>query len=323
MKWQYNSGPDRVRARRWRVGLYSALLFASLSVGLYSFSVFSHSSVAVQPEETVINVAPPRPVLQQALTWPAYGQAAYGTAAYGVMAQSSPQETPVPIASLTKTITALAVLQKKPLHPGETGPAMTITQADVALYDHYLAKNGSVAKVAVGQQLSQQHAMQAMMMQSANNITDTVAIWAFGSIEAYVEYTNTMLREMGLTKTTVADASGFSPQSVSTAEEMTQIAIAYMQTPVLKEITLLPETTIPVMGGIKNRNARVNTPDIVGIKTGNTNEAGRCFMAANLQNGQAFSVAVVLGAEDLTVAMLDAQAILRDGNTKLSAVLAQ
>lgn len=256
-----------------------------------------------------------KPGLREPLAWPTYGQAAYGAVDQGALAVSSSQAQPVPIASLAKTITALAVLKKKPLKVGELGPSITMTEADVALYNDYLSREGSVAKVEVGQQLSQYHAMQAVLMMSANNIADSLAIWAFGSMEAYTEYANSMLGDMDLSHIRVADASGFSPQTVGTAEEMVQVATEFMRKPVLYEITTTTGAEIPITGAIPNYNAHLNTGEFVGVKAGNTDQAGRCFISASLKNGKVFSVAVVLGADRISTATIDSQSILRDGNS--------
>ena len=90
-----------------------------------------------------------------------------------------------------------------------------------------------------------------------------------------------------------------------------------MNKPLLKQITLLPEAQVPISGTFKNHNAPQNTVDEIGIKTGNTEQAGRCFMAASFKNGEVFSLAVVLGAPNLPTAMTDSHSVLRSGNASL------
>ena len=319
MKWDYKNQYDHTRARRKRIGLYGvAAVCLALGGGVLGYSLIQGNSQPAQPQ--VVAVQPPpkkKAVLGQPIIWPAYGQSAYGVVGYGVVARSVEQQQLVPIASLAKTITALAVLQKKPLEPGQTGPVITITAADAALYNVYLNKGGAVAHVEVGQQLTQYDAIQIMLLHSANNVTQNLAVWAFGSEEAYTAYANTMVKKMGLKNTTVADATGFSPQTVSTAADMTQIAESFMNKPLLKQITLLPEAQVPISGTFKNHNAPQNTVDEIGIKTGNTEQAGRCFMAASFKNGEVFSLAVVLGAPNLPTAMTDSHSVLRSGNASL------
>src|SRR5690606_10140017 len=113
-------------------------------------------------------------------------------------------------ASMAKVITALAILEKQPLEAGQAGPTYTLTSHDVAVYHMYAAKNGSVLPVHEGMQLTQYQALQAMLLPSANNIADMMVERVFGSEDAYLEYAHDMLRRMGLSRTVVADASGFS-----------------------------------------------------------------------------------------------------------------
>jgi len=254
------------------------------------------------------------PTLATSIAWPEYGQAAYGTIQYGSIETSAKDDKPVPIASLAKIITAQAILQKKPLAPGELGPKITITKDDEALYNKYLAKDGSVTLVKAGQKIHQYHAMQAMLMSSSNNVTDTLAIWAFGSMDAYTSYANAMVAEMGLTNTTVSDASGFSPKTVSTSEEMVAVSVAFLKQPVLKEIVTGDDANVPGLGAVTNYNSAFNTKDIIGVKAGYTDEANRCFISASVKDGEVYAISVVLGADDIRTAIKDTQTILIKGN---------
>ena len=314
MSWHYKNGNDNNGNRqKWLVICLAAIIAVSTG-GLY---YYGNATSNQPPKNSEVSVTPPepkKPELTQPLPWPIYGQSAYGTLGYGVLAVSNSEAKPVPIASLAKTITALAVLKKKPLRPGELGPSIPLTAADVALYNNYVNKSGTVAKVYDGQQLSQYHAVQAMILASANNVADSMAIWAFGSIEAYTEYANSMLKDMGLSDTTVADASGYSPLTVSTAEDMTKLAIAYLKKPVLKEITMQTEAVIPMTGVVKSRNSIFNTAEEFGVKTGNTEQAGRCFIATTIKNGSPYSVAVVLGSSSVEAVTQDTHTILKSGN---------
>lgn len=280
----------------------------------------NNSSVAnVQPSgsKSPLGLAD-QPKITAPMPWPGYGRSAYGVQGNGVLAASQNEEQPVPIASLAKVITALAILEKKPLGTGQQGPLITITEKDVASYNEYLSRNGAVVPVEAGEQISQYQAMQAMLMSSANNMSDTLVQWAFGSVEEYSAYANKMVRDLGLSKTTVADASGFSPQTTSTAHDMVQLGILYMQNPVLKEIAMQPEATIPVAGLIPNYNSAMNREGLIGIKVGNTDEAGRCFMLADIRNAgsrEIISVTVVLGAPHIQNAMQDAQKVISAGNS--------
>lgn len=310
--------------RRWPYLLSVPVL---LVMATYAFigSSFGDMKPQVQTKTTVtqalsqpasITPVVSQPRLTTPLPWPKYGQAAYGVIDDGVLAQSQETAEPVPIASLAKVITALAILKQKPLAPGEQGPMITLTAEDEELYRDYIAKSGTVVPVKVGEQISEYQAIQAMLLPSANNMADTLARWAFGSIENYNTYANDMLKELGISKTIVADASGYSPLTKSTASDMVKIGILYMQNPVLREIALQPRATIPFAGQINNYNDAINQDGILGLKIGYTEAANNTFLVADVQgkNKDQISIAAVLGASSLPVAMRDAKVLLKSGN---------
>lgn len=214
------------------------------------------------------------------LKWPEFGQAALGADDYGLLAAQGSNK-PVPIGSITKIITALAVLKQKPLSPGEQGPTITLNSADVELFNYYYLNNGSVTKVAAGQQITQLHALQALLIPSSNNMADSLAKWAFGSMEAYLKYANDMVKQMGLANTTVGDTNGFSDTTISTAADVVKLGIAAIDNPIIAQIVRQPTAQIPVSGIINNTNFMLGKNGVVGIKTGNTEKAGGCYLFAS------------------------------------------
>jgi D-alanyl-D-alanine carboxypeptidase len=126
--------------------------------------------------QPVINIKNPTASNPTALPWPPYGQSAIGAEGFGVLASSGEQK-PAPIASVAKVMTAYSVLKQKPLKPGQQGPIISISDQDVLTYNDYYSKGGSVAKVVPGEKISEYQALQALMLPSANNFADTLAIW--------------------------------------------------------------------------------------------------------------------------------------------------
>jgi len=253
-----------------------------------------------------------KPVAAPVLAWPEYGQSAIGAQGFGLLGTSG-QQTPSPMASVTKIVTALMVLQKKPLDPGQQGPLITLTAEDVEIYQNYISQNGSLVGVAAGEQISQYQALQALLLPSANNMADTLVRWAFGSMDAYVQAANSFLSSMGLSQTRVADASGFSEKSVSTAEELVLLGQAAMAEPVIADIVNQKEASIPVAGVIRNTNRLLGDSGIIGIKTGNTDQAGGCYLFAGKHEVGRQSLVIigaVLGAPTLDRAMNDGRPLL-------------
>ncbi|MBW3568574.1 D-alanyl-D-alanine carboxypeptidase [Candidatus Parcubacteria bacterium] len=318
----YNIEHGYRKNKRWSHIIYAALL---LAVGIYLVgNIYGNSQQQAQTAAAQLmsqpSSVPPaggQPAkITAPLPWPDYGQAAYGAVDEGVLAQSTEKTEPVPIASLAKLITALAVLKQKPLAPGEQGPAITLSEEDVTLYREYVAKSGTVVPVQAGGQITQYQALQATLLRSANNMSDTLVRWAFGSMEEYNTYANEMLDELGLTDTIVADASGYSPLTKSTASDMVNIGLLYMQNPLLREIALQPEATIPFAGVVTNYNALINQDGVTGLKVGYTDEARNTFLVADIRgvNQDEISVAAVLGAHSMPTAMKDAKRLLKTGN---------
>jgi serine-type D-Ala-D-Ala carboxypeptidase (penicillin-binding protein 5/6) len=248
------------------------------------------------------------------LAWPAVGQAAVASVEDGLLARSSDNEKLRPIASMTKVITALAIMEKQPFELGQEGQTYTITAEDIASMSAYMAENGAVQPLLIGMELTQYQAMQRMLIASDNNVTDILAERIFGSKDAYVSYAQDMLKRMGLSQTVVADASGFSPNTVSTPSELVAIGIAALQNPVIAEIVAQPQAQISDIGIITNTNQLLGTDGVIGIKTGTTNEAGSCLLfAARYVAGdgqQVTIVGVIMGDTDPTSLFSDSRKLL-------------
>lgn len=250
------------------------------------------------------------------LTWPARGSAALGAQGFGLLATHGSQQ-PRPTASMAKLITALAVLEKHPLKPGQQGPAITLGASDLALYNKYYSEGGSYVKVVVGEQITEYQMLQAMLLPSANNIADSLAIWSFGSLGDYATYANTTwLKHQGLNNTHVgSDASGFLPDTLSTTADFIHLGELALGNPVIAEIVQQKSATIPVHGVIYSTNARLGFNNIIGIKTGLTDQAGGCFLFASRYAVPGSSkpvviIGVIMGAQTLLEALNESEPLL-------------
>jgi len=250
------------------------------------------------------------------IKWPSYGQQAIGTADDGVLATTGEQKA-VPIASVAKVMVALAVLNKKPLALAEGGPNIPITAEDVAIYWQNLATNQSVVAVQQNEVLNEHQALQALLIASANNIATTLTNWAFGSQDAYLTYANNYAKKLGMQNTNFADASGLSPNTVSTASDLILLGQEAVKNPVIAQIVKQNTATVPVAGQIRNYNSELGgLSGINGIKTGNTNEAGGCFLFSRNFYGTQLLGAIV-GAPDLATALNDSRAVINSFDSSL------
>jgi len=260
------------------------------------------------------------PISQQAsstdLPWPSDAVAAIGASGYGVLATSKKEDTVVPTASIAKMITAISVLKKKPLTLGQQGPTITLTDEDVKSYNDYYAVGGSIVKVAPGEKITEYQALEAMLLPSANNMADTLAKWAFGSLDNYSKYANEYVRQLKLEHTTVGiDASGLSPTTTSTPADLVKLGIISLQNPVIAQIVAQKSADVPVAGTIPNVNRMLGIEGVNGIKTGNSDEALGCILFSadyTVASGKHVTiVGAVMGAPSVNKAIADSIPLLQ------------
>jgi D-alanyl-D-alanine carboxypeptidase (penicillin-binding protein 5/6) len=207
--------------------------------------------------------------------WPAFGQAAVQLGQSHV--QADPNQRASAIASLAKVMTAYLVLRDHPLHPGQDGPAIRLTAADVADTDRRRGQRESVVSIAAGEQLTERQALEALLLPSANNIAAVLARWDAGSAGRFVARMNATARSLGMTHTRYTDPSGYDDTTVSTAADQVLIADRAMRLPALARIVSTPSATLPVAGAVSNTNTLLGHDGFVGVKTGSDDAAGGCF----------------------------------------------
>jgi len=213
------------------------------------------------------------------LPYPATGQAALYLEGTGWVGQT-PGETPVAIASVTKLMTALLVVRAHPLAPNSSGPNLVISSSDVALYQADQVSGDSVLPVAAGESISEQQLLEGLLLPSGDNVAVLLAQWVSGSEAAFVRAMNAEAKRLGMADTVYADASGLNPGSISTAADLTRLAMKVMDNPALAAIVAMPEAVLPVAGTVHNYDFVLGQQGVVGLKTGWTEEAGGCFVFA-------------------------------------------
>src|SRR6476619_2147287 len=235
------------------------------------------------PASTSSTAAPPTDVLRGAqgkalpsTVWPAHGQAAFVLTGQSQV-QAGPNQHPAPIASVAKVMTAYLVLRDHPLRPGEEGPLITLTDADVADTDRRRGQEESVVSVAAGEKLTELQALQALLLPSANNIAAVLARWSAGSTSRFVAEMNAAARSLGMHHTRYTDPSGYDDATVSTAADQLRIVDRAMRLPAFASIVATPSATLPVAGTVHNTNTLLGQNGFVGVKTGSTAAAGGCF----------------------------------------------
>ncbi len=274
--------------RRRRLVVFSGLGLVLGMVGYLPLTLLAPvgaMTAEVQPYEAPL-------IEEPTIEWPSNAATAIGAVEFpGVLASTGTDE-PRSIASITKVITALVVLDAHPLTAGDAGPTITFTAQDGRYYNDYLSVGGMVKPAWAGITLSQREVMQVMLISSANNYAKSLAVWGFGSVDAFTSATQDWLAEKGLTSTVIHEPSGMDPRNVSTAAELLELAKLAIADPTVSEIVATEKVSVPHVGTIENSNRLLGDLGIDGIKTGTLNAAGACLL---------FSADVLVGDSSVTL----------------------
>ena len=213
------------------------------------------------------------------LPWPAQGEAALFVDGVGE-AGSFGGQSPVPMASTAKMMTALLVLEDHPLALNEAGPTITVTRADVNTFYAERNQGESVLPVAAGEQLGEYQLLQGLLLPSASNFAEMLATWDIDGVPAFVDRMNARAAALGMSATHYADVSGFSPLSVSIPSDLIKLGQTAMLQAVFAQIVAQAQVTLPVAGVVRNLDTLLGQGGVIGIKTGHTDQAGGCFVVA-------------------------------------------
>ncbi|MFD4420187.1 hypothetical protein ACFWN7_01635 [Agromyces sp. NPDC058484] len=151
----------------------------------------------------------------------------------------------VPIGGAAKLVTLLATLESLPLPEDGEGPAIRIGPEDYTDYLRYSGEGSRTLQVSPGETWTERDVVRAVLLASSNNHADTLARWAFGTVDAYVEAANAWLAEQGFIATRVDDATGLSGENVGTAEELARLAGLVLADPALAAMLDAPTETPP------------------------------------------------------------------------------
>ncbi|WP_067195475.1 D-alanyl-D-alanine carboxypeptidase family protein [Microbacterium sp. XT11] len=250
----------------------------------------------VAPTVTVADVAVAQ-TPAAAITWPQQGSAAVGVGGIGTVASTDDRAV---IASVTKVVSTLMVLDRMPLAPGEQGPEFSFTRADSQAYWSYRRADQSALDVPVGGTLTELQMLQGTLLGSANNYIDRLAKEIWGSNQAFAAAAETWLSERDLDGITVVTPSGFDEGNVATPSALVRLAELAMQNPVFAGIVGMESVELPGAGRVVNTNGMLADPGVVGVKTGTLGESWNLLTAKDVEvDGTSVRLyAAVLGQED-------------------------
>ena len=180
-----------------------------------------------------------------------------------------------PIASITKLMTAMVVLDAKvDLHD-----AVMIDENDVDNLKHTRSRLG------FGTVLTRDDLLRLALMASENRAASALGRTAYpGGLPAFVNAMNQKAVELGMHNTRFVDSTGLSSENVSTAEDLAKMVTAAYNYPLIKQYTTLTEHAVRSPHGrllrYGNSNGLIKSDQwhISVSKTGYISEAGRCLV---------------------------------------------
>jgi D-alanyl-D-alanine carboxypeptidase (penicillin-binding protein 5/6) len=264
----------------------------------------------------------PRPTL----AWPATGSAAILVPQLGVAAASTKQPRQ-PIASLTKLMTAWVVLHRLPLGTTGTGPCEVVNASDMALYNYDNATDQSGVKIVLGETLCERTLLRGMLVHSAGDYAQLLATLTGMQQATFVAAMNQTAKSLGLNQTHYVDVTGISTGDMSTAQnQVIMTADLMMKEPIVQSIVILTHVALPIAGIVTSYTPFTGEGNVIGVKSGYTNEAGGCDAMAMVDQIGATTYttyAVVLGEHSynaLGLAGSDALALSQSIRASMSRV---
>lgn len=229
-------------------------------------------------------------------------------------------------ASITKIMTALLVLEA--VDRGELSLTQNITASATAVSS--IDEDSSTAGIEAGEVLTVEQLLYCLLVVSANEAANVLAEAVSGSIGSFVDLMNQRAQELGCEGTHFANTNGLhNPQHYTTAWDIYLIAHEAMKHDLFMTICGSKSYDVPATNKsdareLHSTNALISNWRVLGyiydyadgLKTGYTDEAGRCLVASALKDGRRL-VSVVLGCgtkeiggETKTMSFVDSATLL-------------
>jgi serine-type D-Ala-D-Ala endopeptidase (penicillin-binding protein 7) len=186
-------------------------------------------------------------------------------------------ETAMPIASITKLMTAMALLDAH-LNMDE---GITIQEADRDTLRH------SHSHLQIGLRLTRREALRVALMASENRAAHALARTYPGGVRALVRAMNEKARSLGLAETRFEDPTGLSDENISSAQDLSRLVDAACRYPLICAFSTQREMTLPSgrrqLKFVNTNNLVRNPRWQIGLsKTGYIEEGGRCLVMQTL-----------------------------------------
>lgn len=211
----------------------------------------------------------------------------------------------VPIASLTKLMTAMVVLDAHL----DMNELITIDESDVDTLKF------SSSRVPVGTVLSRGALLELALMSSDNRAAHALGRTYPGGKNAFLRAVREKLIMLDMRDTTIAEPTGLSPYNRSTATDLVKMVSAASQYPEISRLSTGSEDLIDMNGQLvqyRNTNRLIGREgwDILLSKTGFTREAGKCLVMRFQAAGKKV-IMVLLNARESAARLMDAENVQR------------
>src|SRR3989338_899774 len=203
-------------------------------------------------------------------------------------------DDPRPIASITKLMTALTILDSRPNWGKE------------AMFEKQDQRYGDIAYLLPGEKLAFEDAWKLMLVSSSNDAASLLARAAFNSEARFVEEMNKKAAAFGLRFTRFVDPTGLKAENISTAREVAALARAALSFPKIRNTVTQERFTFAPVGGAHRtvfstdwllRSFKMPGVEVFGGKTGHIEESKYNLVFAAGNDGHEL-IGVVLGSED-------------------------
>lgn len=218
---------------------------------------------------------------------------------------SRAQTRELPIASTTKLMTALLVLERRSLNDVFTAPAYGAAPAE------------SIVGLQAGERLKVRDLLRALLLASANDAAATIARGVSGSVPAFVRQMNRRARQLGLRDTRYENPVGLdAPGAHSSARDLVRLALQLRRYAFFRRTVDLRRAVVRSnlrRRVVVNRNTLVQSvPWVNGVKTGHTRDAGYVLVGSASRRGVVL-LSAVLGTSSESARNADTLALLRYG----------
>lgn len=246
-------------------------IILSICFSLISNTVFPYTDTSLPKDSETIHPTPvqienTRPNLQSKASL------IYDINSNSILYSENPDQK-LPIASLTKLMTAYIITQENSIQEVVTVPFEATTIG------------GSTMNLYAGERITIENLLKGLMINSGNDAAITLAIHNSGDVEKFVEKMNTYAQNLKLNNTHYQNPMGYdSEQNYSTVSDLLVITQHLIKTPYIKTISNIKQETVYSIDNrfshnLKNTNQELhNFQNINGLKTGTTNIAGQCLI---------------------------------------------